>query len=68
MVLRTFAYKENTMNEDEVECNDCGWTGFASELHCSEEDNQSDKPVSQIAFNQCPRCGSTDVYDIDDDD
>jgi len=52
----------------DIECGDCGWTGNHAELECSEEDDKSGKPVCKIKFNCCPDCGSTEIYDIPDDD
>jgi len=50
-----------------VECEDCGWQGSDTELVCSDEDDKSDKPVNQIAFNRCPRCDSMNIVDIDEE-
>ena len=50
----------------EVECDDCGWQGSASELNCSEEDYKSDKKIGEIQFNLCPSCGSNNITEIED--
>ena len=49
-----------------IECEDCGWQGSGSELHCSDEDHKSDKPVAEIPFNLCPECGSKNIVDYED--
>ncbi len=48
-----------------LECENCGWTGDPSELHCSDEDWDSDKATEDIKFNRCPDCGSTEVVDLE---
>jgi len=40
----------------EIECEECMWQGFTSELLCHPED--VDKPVDASRFNMCPQCGS----------
>lgn len=50
-----------------MECEDCYWEGDYSELHCSDEDANSDKLCSEINFNLCPECGSDKVFDMDDE-
>lgn len=39
---------------DEVECTECGWTGYPEELWCRKEDEH--KTVSECVFNTCPSC------------
>ena len=56
-----------SFDEPEIECEDCGWQGDISELHCSDEDDKSRKPVSEISFNLCPDCGSANIVDYDDE-
>lgn len=55
------------MEDYNVVCEDCDWTGHHSQLICSEEDDKSKKPVSEIKFDCCPECGSTNVVDYDED-
>ena len=43
----------------EVVCEDCGWEGDMDELVDINNDNK---------FNQCPRCGSTNIEELDDDE
>ena len=49
-----------------VECEDCGWSGNDSELHCSEEDFKSNKSSKDTVFNRCPDCGGTNIVDIEE--
>lgn len=43
-------------DEPEIECPSCGWIGSPEECVCSEEEDKSEKPTSEIAFNRCPQC------------
>jgi len=53
--------------ESEIECTECGWQGYVGELLCSDEDDDSDKPVHEIKFNICPDCGEIDCFeDVED--
>lgn len=54
--------------EYKIECEKCGWQGDASELVCSDEDDKSNKPVSEIKFNRCPDCYSMDIVDFEEDE
>lgn len=56
------------MSEYEIECEECNWMGDVSHLVCSDEDAASDKELSEIKFNRCPECGSTDIVDIDEEE
>lgn len=47
------------------ECEDCGWQGSYMELVCSDDDDKSDKPVSEIEFNRCPDCDGLNIVSID---
>jgi len=49
--------------EPEIECTECGWQGYNSELLCSDEDASSDKKSHQIKFNICPECGEVDCFE-----
>jgi len=51
-----------------IMCDDCEWEGWTADLHCSDEDEKSNKPTSEIAFNRCPDCGSLDIVDTDYND
>ena len=51
-----------------VECEDCGWMGNDTELVCSDEDAASKKKVSEMLFNLCPNCTSTNIVDIEEDE
>lgn len=52
-----------------LECNECGWQGEPGELVCSDEDDASNKPVSEIKFNLCPDCWAVDDFeDLDGDE
>ena len=55
------------MDDDyyELECEDCGWSGHSSELVCSDEDDKSGKPPSEIKFIYCPDCEGSNIVDID---
>ena len=44
----------------EIECTECGWQGFVSELQCSEEDSHSKKSAGEMKFNLCPDCQCED--------
>ena len=44
--------------EEELICNDCGWTGDSTMLE-SETDNKAD-----TNYNYCPDCGSENLEDI----
>lgn len=47
------------MDEFEVQCNDCYWEGFVTDLvskTCASDD---------LDFSCCPECLSDDVIDID---
>lgn len=53
---------------DQIECLNCGWQGSPGELVCSDEDDASDKKVSEIKFNICPQCGEVDDFeDLEDE-
>jgi hypothetical protein len=51
------------MSDYEIECIECGWSGRREELHCSDEDDNSEKKVDDIAFNCCPDCGEKDCFE-----
>ena len=50
------------MMDENVECLDCGWQGYDTEL-VSKTDDANDKK-----FIYCPSCGSDDIQDIDDEE
>ena len=52
----------------EIECEDCGWQGYTSELVCSEEDSKSSKKVAEMSFNRCPECDGENIVDYWDED
>lgn len=57
------------MNEDLIECVECGWQGDPSELVCSDKDGDDiDKPIEKISFNICPECGAVDCFEEFDDE
>lgn len=54
--------------EEEIICNNCGWTGCSTMLECSEEDFDNPAISAQDPkFNLCPDCQSDDIEDIDDE-
>ena len=46
--------------EEEIMCENCGWTGEDSMLE-SKTDHIDDN-----TFNRCPDCGSDEITDIED--
>lgn len=47
--------------EPEIECTECGWQGYISELLCLDEDfNKRDQ---ECVFNICPECGSVGSHE-----
>lgn len=56
------------MVDDELQCQECDWTGFESYLVWSEADEKSNKAASEIRFDLCPECGSNDICNLDEDD
>lgn len=51
---------------EEIECMECGWQGYISELLCSNDDFDKKGPVD---FNICPDCGEKDCFeDIENDE
>ena len=44
--------------EEEIVCNNCGWTGSSVMLVC-----ETDAPDDRY-FNYCPDCGSGDIEDM----
>jgi hypothetical protein len=46
--------------DEEIECLECGWMGFFSELQCSDADMESNKNIEECLFNICPGCGAAD--------
>lgn len=56
--------KKNIVLKDkpEIECANCGWQGYSTEL-VRKTDDPSDRK-----FNLCPDCLSNDITDIDDDE
>ena len=46
---------------EEIQCNNCGWTGDNTMLVSETEDY--DDPC-----NKCPDCGSDDIEDIEQDE
>lgn len=56
---------------DEVICNDCGWTGDATQLVCASSPALAEL-IEHIGhlhqlFACCPKCGSSDIENIDPD-
>lgn len=51
--------------EDDVECQDCGWSVPAGALSCSDEVSLRNKPISETVFNRCPDCGSQEIEDFE---
>lgn len=49
------------MDIPEIECTECGWQGYTSELLCHEED--SEKSVAASRFNVCPDCEAIDTFE-----
>ena len=45
----------------EIECTECGWQGYVSELHCNLEDEI--KPVAESRFDTCPECGGVNTWE-----
>jgi len=52
----------------EVQCEGCGWAGYVTELSCSQADYDSIKPSSEIKWDRCPECDSTDIVDFEPDE
>lgn len=48
--------KKNIIMEEEIICNNCGWTGDTLML-VTRTDDLDDKD-----FNYCPECGSNNFY------
>ena len=45
------------MNEKNVKCKSCGWTGERGQLVCTDEDARNrKKKTAEINFNLCPEC------------
>lgn len=44
--------------EEEIICKNCGWTGDATMLICTDVPNDE-------SFIHCPECGSNDIEDIE---
>jgi len=44
----------------EIECEECGWQGYRSELLCNPEDEN--KSVEEARFNVCPNCHAIDSF------
>lgn len=61
MTNEEYDYEEG----DGLECMACGWQGDYSELQCSQEDADSDKPIAEIVFNLCPLCNSSDIENVE---
>ena len=53
------------MDEYTHECSDCGWSGIPADLHCSDEDFESSKPVEETKFDRCPDCGSQNIIEVE---
>lgn len=45
----------------EIECSECGWQGYMSELLCHPDDTY--KPVDESRFNVCPGCRAIDKFE-----
>jgi len=51
------------MDEFDVECEDCGWQGFTTDLLSKTEDKDD------LTFAHCPDCGEKEyIVDIDPED
>ena len=48
--------------EEEIQCNDCFWTGDATMLV-----TETAAP-DDLDFKNCPDCGSDDIEDIEDNE
>jgi NMD protein affecting ribosome stability and mRNA decay len=47
----------------EIECTECGWQGYITDLLCTDEDFSSTKSIIKTNFDICPDCGSVDTYE-----
>ena len=47
--------------DEEIQCNECGWTGDTTMLVSKTED------LEDRDFSYCPECGSNDIEDTEED-
>lgn len=52
---------EDSADQPEIECTNCGWQGWVGELLCRPHD--FNKPVGELRFNVCPECGKIDCFE-----
>lgn len=50
------------MNDDEIQCNYCGWTGDVTMLVSKTES------LEDVDFVYCPDCESDDIEDIEEEE
>ena len=50
---------QDSLGNDWVECDDCGWTGIPDDL--------LENPDEENILSVCPECGGTNISDLEED-